>query len=285
MKYILSKLMWTDKDPLVKLRLLHTLMAGNPARPDGFSENTTLWTDELVGCLVQGLASKQLCGQLQEVLDLGKVYFVSQCESRKHWSVCSNDLMLYFNSKTSFVHSPEDDHTFYPDSFEIRRFEDLEKIVTVHCSVVGWCSIRESALLNVHTMHAEEILFSIDVVGRLVSATPVSYFQKQERSIKRQVVVIDIERYFALPFLVSLACFVLPNSSFSLPSVSSVAGKASLSITLWSDFAERVNFPKLIELNGTTPVIVAFTSLSLANWRGTFTLTWTLFSAMCLEVN
>ncbi|CAL1357032.1 unnamed protein product [Linum trigynum] len=44
---VLSELAWTDEAPVLKLRLLHTWLAGNPCRPDGFYEHSTLWTDEL----------------------------------------------------------------------------------------------------------------------------------------------------------------------------------------------------------------------------------------------
>ncbi|CAL1403721.1 unnamed protein product [Linum trigynum] len=214
---VLSKLTWTDKAPTLKLRLLHTWKVGNPVRPDGYFEFSTLWTDEL-GVLVQGLSPKQLASHFQEILHVGKVYFVEQFaqrESRRRWAPCSTNRLLYFNSNTSFTASPENDPTFCLDSFEFRRFEDLEDIASRHACLV-------------------------DVVGRLVSVTPITYFQKQERSIKRQTVAIEDER------------------------------KASLSITLWSEFAEKLNVAHLMELDGAAPVIIAFTSLSLSIWRGKF---------------
>ncbi|CAI0552754.1 unnamed protein product [Linum tenue] len=211
---VLSKLAWTDKSPAVKLRLLHTWMAGNPSRPDGFSEYATLWTDEL-GVLVQGLASKLLSDQLKEVLSVGKIYFVtqfSQREAKKRWAPCSNDRLLHFTSSTTFVLADEDASSFCADSFEFRRFEDLHGIAS----------------------RAEHL---VDAVGRLVSATPVTYFQKQHRSIKKQTVVIENER------------------------------GASLPVTLWAEFADRLPLAQLIQLDGAAPIVVAFTSLNLSLWR------------------
>ncbi|CAL1410093.1 unnamed protein product [Linum trigynum] len=212
---VLSKLAWTDKSPAVKLRLLHTWMAGNPSRPDGFSEYATLWTDEL-GVLVQGLASKHLSEQLKEVLSVGKIYFVtqfSQREAKKRWAPCSNDRLLHFTSSTTFVLADEDASSFCADSFEFRRFEDLHGIAS----------------------RAEHL---VDAVGRLVSATPVTYFQKQHRSIKKQAVVIENER------------------------------GASLPVTLWAEFADKLPLAELIQLDGAAPIVVAFTSLNLSLWRG-----------------
>ncbi|CAI0475217.1 unnamed protein product, partial [Linum tenue] len=188
---VLSKLTWNDKAPTLKLRLLYTWKAGNPARPDGFFEFSTLWTDEL-GVLVQGISLKQLASHLQEILHVGKVYFVEQFaqrESRRRRAPCSNDRLLYFNSNTSFTTSPEDDPTFCRDSFEFRSFEDLEDIASRHVCLVGLSPI--------------------------------------------------------LSFI-----------------------KASLSITLRSEFAEKLNVAHLMELDGAAPVIIAFTSLSLSIWRG-----------------
>ncbi|CAL1356836.1 unnamed protein product [Linum trigynum] len=149
---LLSKLSWTDKSPVLKLRLLHSWTAGNPARPGGFTERATLWTDEL-GVLVQGLAPNQISAQLDEVLAVRTVYFVTkffQGKSRKRWAACSNERVLSFTSNTSFVPSTEDNSTFCPDSFEFRQLEDLHAITSLNEALV-------------------------DVVGRLVSATPVGY--------------------------------------------------------------------------------------------------------------
>ncbi|CAI0396895.1 unnamed protein product, partial [Linum tenue] len=213
---LLSKLGWTDKGPVLKLRLLHTWKAGNPSRPDGFYEHSTLWTDEL-GVLIQAAAPKHLSDQLNEALTVGRIYFVSlftQREAKPRWSSCSNDRILGFTSKTAFVCSTEDDSNFCLDSFEFREFEALD-------GVAG-----QSALL-------------VDIVGRLVSATGITYFQKQHRSIRKRTVVIQNER------------------------------DMSISVTLWGELADRLALQELIQMDGAAAVIIAFTSLNLSVWRGT----------------
>ncbi|CAL1415110.1 unnamed protein product [Linum trigynum] len=213
---VLSKLTWTASAPALKLRLLHTWIAGNPKRQDGFSEFATLWTDEL-GVLVQGLAARTLSSHLSDILIVGEVYFIKQFgqrESRKRWAACSNDRTLHFTSSTSFLLSDQEESTFCADSFEFRQFEDLPPM-------------------------AREPTFCVDVVGRLVSVTPVTYFQRQEHSVKKQTIVIENERKF------------------------------SLSITLWADFADKLPLADLILIDNAAPVIAAFTSLNLSLWRGT----------------
>ncbi|CAL1370101.1 unnamed protein product [Linum trigynum] len=174
---LLSKLSWTDKSSVLKLRFLHSWAAGNPAWAGGFTERATLWTNEL-GLLVQSLAPNQLSVQLDEVLAVGNVYFMTQFSQHKS------------------------------------RKQDLHAIASL-----------------------DEAL--VDVVGRLVSPTPVGYVQKQNRSIKRQTIVIQNER------------------------------ETSLSVTLWEEFVERLVLPDHIQMDGAAPVIVAFTSLNPSIWRGT----------------
>ncbi|CAI0628237.1 unnamed protein product [Linum tenue] len=236
---LLSKLAWTDKNPVLKLRLLHTWIAGNPNRPASFYEHSTLWTDEL-GVLIQAVAPRQLSPHLNEVLTVGRVYFISlftQREARKRWASCSNDRILDFTAKTTFVSSNENDAQFCLDSFEFREFENLEAIAGQAAHLVGEFTVHCTALRIQNCLLTQ--LFYADVVGRLVSATTVTYYQKNDRSIRRRTVVIQNER------------------------------DMSISVTLWGDFAERLALQELIQMDGAAAVIVAFTSLNLSIWRGT----------------
>ncbi|CAL1411028.1 unnamed protein product [Linum trigynum] len=186
-----------------------------PPYMDGGEPGATRWVlrtryalDRRLGVLIQGLALKHLNGHLQEVLLVegctlsAGLYSVNPEGVGRH--VPMNDSCISIQRRRLCTLLKTN-----PPSVLIvfRSFEELETIASQHASVV-------------------------DVVGRLVSATPITYYQKQDRSIKRQVVVIENER------------------------------EVSLSITLWSNFAERLNLPELIELNGAAPVIVAFTTYS-----------------------
>ncbi|CAI0465137.1 unnamed protein product, partial [Linum tenue] len=89
-----------------------------------------------------------------------------------------------------FPPSPDDDSNFCADSFEFCQLEELEPIAVAP-------------------------QFLVDVFGRLVSVTPITYFQKQDRTRRKQTVVLENER--CIKHLCNSHCRVPKGIADSVP--------------------------------------------------------------------
>ncbi|CAI0626884.1 unnamed protein product [Linum tenue] len=97
---VVSKLAYTEKAPVLKLRLLHTWMAGNPDRPDGFYEHS-IATDELEPLYYWVPDTRNP----RDEPSAFRTHPVGQMEAAPSSSLCKRDCMLMKKKKGTFHHS------------------------------------------------------------------------------------------------------------------------------------------------------------------------------------